>query len=133
MMTSAEPDILARIKITSGEVSLICETLDTPTAEAVLNALPMRGRANIWGAEVYFAVPVECELEPEARDLLEWGEIAYWPPGNAICVCFGATPASTSTELRLASAANVFARTTDDVRLFDRVRAGEIVGVELLE
>lgn len=123
---------MARIKITSGDASIDCVLLETATAWSILDALPLEGRASLWGEEVYFSVPVKCDTEPEARDLLKIGEIAYWPPGDAICICFGPTPASTDSEPRLASVGNVFARTEDDVRAFADVKSGARVTVELL-
>ncbi len=122
---------MARIKISSGTAVLICELLETPTAAALPDLLPLEGRASLWGEEVYFSTPLQIAAEADARDLLEAGEIAYWPPGNAICICFGPTPVSTGSELRLASAANIFARTDDDVSAFAAVKSGATVRVEL--
>ncbi len=124
---------MATIRISSGAVAIDCTLLDTESAKAILSALPLQGRASLWGDEVYFSVPVELAAEPEARDLLNAGEIAYWPPGKAICLCWGPTPASSGNELRLASAANVFATTKAEVGAFSKVNSGDTVTVELID
>jgi hypothetical protein len=66
-----------------------------PTAEEVWNELPIEGEAQLWGDEIYFPIPVSTEAEPEAWEEVEVGDVGYWPPGNALCLFFGRTPAST--------------------------------------
>ncbi|MBT4464638.1 MAG: hypothetical protein HOC60_08150, partial [Rhodospirillaceae bacterium] len=81
--------------------------------------------------EVYFGTPVSTGLEAGARDVLETGEIAFWPPGNAIAICFGPTPVSHGDEMRLASPGNIWARALEDLSPFRQVRDGDLVSVEL--
>ena len=50
------------------------------------------------------------EEGPEARELMEVGEVAIWPPGSALCIFFGPTPASTGEEPRAASKVNPIGR-----------------------
>jgi hypothetical protein len=121
------------IRIQLGEIRVRCELLSTPTAPAIAAALPITARASIWGDEVYFSTPVEAALESDARDLMTLGEVAYWPPGKAIALGFGPTPASQGDEIRLASPANVFARAIDDLRDLASVRAGTEVEVTMAE
>lgn len=121
---------MARIRISAGSVTLHAETLDTPTAETVLAALPVEGAARTWGDEVYFEAPLEAEAEPDARAVVEPGEIAFWPAGRAIALGFGPTPISQGDEIRLAAPCNVWARTDEDVTALAAVRDGETVTVE---
>lgn len=99
------------------------------TAEAVYNKLPIEGKANLWGDEIYFTIPVTMEAE-SAKPLVEVGDIAYWPPGKAICFFFGPTPASWDKEIRPASPVNVFAHIENNARLLKLVHNGEKICIE---
>ena len=80
---------------------------DTPCAQAIWAALPLMGFATRWGDELYFSIPVDMPLESTSREILEPGELGYWPTGNAFCIFFGPTPLSQGEEIRAASAVNV--------------------------
>ena len=121
---------MRKVKMTMGAVVLEAEVLDTPTADAIYAALPIEGSANTWGDEVYFSTPVSMGEEPDARDVMEPGEIAYWPPGSAIAIAYGPTPASHGSELRLASPCNVWARALGDVKELRAVTPGTPIKVE---
>ncbi len=99
-----------RITITAGKTQFRAELNDTATALAIMEALPIEARANRWGGEIYFAIPVEAGLETGARDVVEAGELGYWPPGSAFCIFFGRTPASQGDEIRAASPVNIVGR-----------------------
>jgi hypothetical protein len=111
------------IRFEFGSLVLEAELLDTPTAEAILAALPLTSSALTWGEEVYFEVPVEVAREKNARAVITPGEIAYWPDGPAIAIGFGRTPISHGDETRLASPCNVFARALGDVKTLAVVKA----------
>jgi len=118
-----------KITITAGDISLPAELNDNPTAQAVWGALPIEGRANVWGDEIYFGIPVRAGEEPDARADMELGELAYWPPGNAFCIFFGPTPVSVDERPRAASPVNVLGRVLGDSTLFRRVRGGTLVKI----
>lgn len=121
---------MRKARITAGDASLDVILRDTPTADAIWKALPISSIASTWGEEVYFAVPVSQPREDDARDLLEMGEIAFWPDGDAIAVVFGRTPISGPGEMRLASASNIWARADGDPTVMLPVRRGDSVRVE---
>ncbi len=55
------------------------ELNDTATGKAIYGALPIRAKGQRWGGEIYFSIGVSCELEENSRDVLEEGELVYWP------------------------------------------------------
>src|SRR5215469_3330973 len=120
---------MPRIRFDFGALSLDAELLDTPTAKAVLAALPVTASVLTWGEEVYFDVPVTVACEQQARDVVTPGEIAYWPDGPATAIGSGRTPISRSGETRLASPCNVFARVLGDVKVLKSIKAGTRVQV----
>jgi len=99
------------------------------TANAVWNALPIEGKANRWGDEIYFSTPINLE-EEKGRAEVAIGDLAYWPPGSAICIFFGATPVSQHGEPRAYSPVNVFAKIVGDAAVFKGVRSGDKVTLE---
>ncbi len=124
--------MVRRIEIAAGEVSVRAELQDTETAQAVWDGLPIEGVANTWGDEIYFSTPLALPLEA-GQDIVELGDLGYWPPGRAFCIFFGPTPASTGDEIRPASPVSVFGRVTGDPRLLKTVRDGTRVRVRRSE
>lgn len=113
-----------------GEVELVASLRNTPTARAVTAALPIQSSAQTWGDEVYFATPVESELEHDAHAIVAAGEIAFWVEGQCIAIGFGPTPISQGNEIRLAARTNIWADAIDNVRLLKSVTAGESIRVD---
>ena len=120
---------MTRIRFDFGALTLDAELLDTPTARAIVAALPISSAALTWGDEVYFEVPVKAARESDARAVVTPGEIAYWPDGHAIALGFGRTPISQGDETRLASPCNIFAAALGDVKALAKVRAGAKVQI----
>jgi hypothetical protein len=117
------------IRIVAGPVALEAELNDSRTAAAIAAALPIEAKAQTWGDEIYF--DIGRALPPESpREVVEMGDLGYWPPGQAFCIFFGPTPASRGSEIRPASPVNVVGRVVGDARAFTRVRAGTRVRIE---
>lgn len=119
-----------QIRITAGNVQLEAELNDSPTAKSIAEALPIKAKGNRWGEEIYFAIPVEAGLEEDARDVLEAGELGYWPTGHAFCIFFGPTPASQGDEIRAASAVNIIGKVKGDLSALPGVPDGAEVLIE---
>lgn len=120
------------IRISAGGVEALAELGPTRTADAIWEALPIHGRANRWGDEIYFRIGLGLP-EEDAREIVEVGDLAYWPPGQAFCLFFGPTPASQGAEPRAASPVSVFGRVEGDATLFREVRDGARVALERVE
>ena len=117
------------MRITAGGVIAIATLRESRTARAVWDALPLEVPGERWGEEIYFAIPVRL-AEDEAQEVVNAGDVGYWPPGRALCIFFGPTPASRGSEIRPASPVNVFGRIDGDATLFRGVRAGTPVRLE---
>jgi len=113
-----------------GEVRALLEEDRAPkTVAALYQALPLKAQASRWGKEIYFATPVAVELE-KGVDVVEKGAIGYWPPGRALCLFFGPTPASRHPgEIRPASPVTVVGRILGDPDVLDRVRDGDPIEI----
>ncbi|MDO8683764.1 MAG: cyclophilin-like fold protein [Armatimonadota bacterium] len=117
------------VKITAGSVSALAELNDSATALRIWDALPIEARGSTWGDEIYLGIPVNCDYE-NPQEVVELGDIAYWPPGSAFCIFFGRTPASRGDEIRPASAVNVFGKIIGDSKVFKSVPDGQQVIIE---
>jgi hypothetical protein len=122
---------MAKIRIAwhAGEVT--ANLRDSPTAEKLLAVLPCESRANTWGEEVYFSLPVQTPLEADARQVVDAGTVCFWTEGNSLALPFGPTPVSKGDECRLASKCNVLGQIEGDPRTLKTVRDGEAIRVEL--
>jgi hypothetical protein len=121
---------MKKIVIKAGEVEARAQLNESATAGAIWQALPIEGSANTWGEEVYFRIPVSQDLETDARELVQLGDLGYWPQGEAFCIFFGATPISGPGEIRPASAVNIVGQLLDDPKQFLSVASGTSVRLE---
>lgn len=121
--------MMRQIRVTAGSVTALAELNDSETADSMLKALPFSSKAMTWGDEVYFSVPVRAGIE-NGIDVVNMGDLGYWPPGKAFCIFFGPTPMSRGNEIRPASAVNVFGRLLGDPRVFKAVNDGDPVSVD---
>lgn len=124
---------MRKVKMEIGPVALSAVLLDTPTADAIWEALPIASNARTWGEEVYFPTPVSLTREPDARDVVQAGEIAFWVEGDSIAIGYGRTPVSRGDEIRLAAPVNIWAQAEGDVGVLSAVSSGDPITVEKLD
>ena len=112
---------MRKIIISVEDLSITAELNETYTAEKIFEVLPLEGAVNIWGDEIYFDIPLELDLENDARADVEVGELGYWPSGPAFCIFFGPTPVSRDEKPRAYSPVNIFGRIIGDSTRFKTV------------
>ncbi|OGT28728.1 MAG: hypothetical protein A2Z17_00060 [Gammaproteobacteria bacterium RBG_16_66_13] len=120
---------MAHILITSGDVSVMVDLNDTSTAAQMLAATPFESSVNTWGEEVYFETPLTAKVEKDSRAEVRVGDVAYWPPGKALCIFFGPTPASKGSEPRAAGPVTVIGRVVGNAKLFGKLHDGDGIRV----
>lgn len=122
------------IKIISKNFEFLVELNDSKTSQEIIKKLPIVSRSNIWGNEIYFQIPVYSELE-NGIEILDTGSVAYWPPGNAFCIFFGKTPASTKDKPQAASPVTVIGKIIDNKSFPDlkKISDGDIIELKIVE
>jgi hypothetical protein len=125
-----EGSVPNRIQINAGSISHTATLRANETAAAIYNALPIEGLANRWGEEIYFSIPVQLSESEDARQVMEVGELGYWPTGSAFCIFFGPTPVSQENEPRAYSNVNPFGQIDGDASNLVDVQEGDRVRIE---
>jgi hypothetical protein len=120
-----------KIKISAGGVTAEAVlNADSPTAHAIWDVLPLESTCNIWGDEIYFTIPVSLGLDRNAKEIVEKGDLGYWPDGPAFCIFFGPTPISRGTAIKPASAVNIFGKIIGGAEVFKQVTSLAPIRVE---
>ena len=118
-----------QIEISAGDVIVTAVLNDSDTADELWASLPITARAQTWGDEIYFSIPVSVEEADDSQETVEMGAVAYWPPGSALCLFWGPTPMSAPGEIRPASAVNVMGLIDGDPTVLGGVADGTEVVV----
>jgi hypothetical protein len=80
------------------------------TVKAILDTLPILIPVHVWGEELYTdPIPVKVP-EENAKPLVNPLDVAYWPPGQAICLFFGPTPIGNKGEIKPYSPVNIIGK-----------------------
>tara|TARA_B100000524_G_C23588689_1_gene348142 strand:- start:297 stop:674 length:378 start_codon:yes stop_codon:yes gene_type:complete len=119
-----------KCKIQVKDFQMIVTLRKTITAEEIWKALPIKSVVNTWGDEVYFFTSVNALVEDDANDVINLGEIAYWPSGKAIAIGFGKTPASIDKEIRLADKCNIWGDCSIELQNIKTIKSGDKIFVE---
>jgi hypothetical protein len=119
-----------KIRILVSDLRVEAELNESKTSQLIWEALPIEAKTNLWGEEIYFAIPVKTGLETGSREVVSAGELGYWPTGHAFCIFFGPTPASRGDEIRAASAVNVIGKVLSAPKVFIKVKEGVMITLE---
>jgi len=119
------------MKLLVNNKTIYISLLDTKTAHIISKSEEFRSSISTWGDEIYFKTPIkDIKLEENARDTMDFGEIAYWVEGNSIAIGFGITPASINDEIRLVSKVNIWAKFNtkeNDIDFFKSIKGDTII------
>ena len=92
------------IRLTLERLQLGGELFDTPAAVAIAARLPLEVALTRWGDEYYGSLDLGVgPFVGEKIEEMEVGDLAYWEPGDALCLFFGPTPVSRGGKPRAAS------------------------------
>jgi len=119
-----------RIKWPKGDVVAALD--DTPTARAIVAALPAKSRASTWGEEVYFPLPVNVKKEKNAVEVVPPGTVCFWVEGRSLALPYGPTPVSKGDECRLVTTVNVLGKLAGDPRVLAGIRDGDAIEVSII-
>ena len=122
-----------QIQISTGNLTLAATLNELETANQLWESLPITGRVQIWGDEIYFSIPLNVEEELGSQETVQAGTVAYWPPGSALCLFWGPTPISAPGEIRPASAVNVVGILDNDPNLLAQVLSEAEIIIEKIE
>ena len=121
---------MKKCKITIDKIIFEVFLFESPTAHKIWNSLPISSNIKTWGKEIYFYTDVVANKEPNAKSIIEFGEIAYWPTGKAIAIGFGKTPISEKDEIRLADDCNIWGKTNFDLKKLENIAEGKPIKIE---
>jgi hypothetical protein len=114
------------INILTGQIDIIVQLNETKTAKELLGILPISSNVNTWGDEIYFSIPLKADIENGIEEV-DIGTVAFWPPGSALCIFFGKTPASQGNKPQAASPVTIIGNivNTEVIKELKKVRSGE--------
>ena len=121
---------MTQIKIEFENTSIDAVLNNSETADKIKKILPLSNSVNIWGDEIYFSIGVNDD-EIDSKEVVELGDLGYWPPGNAFCLFFGLTPASEGDKMMPASPVNIIGKILSDLEILKSIKSGEKVSVKL--
>jgi len=124
---------MKKIKIIFANFTFQAELNESPTSKKIWEQLPIESQVNTWGDEIYFEIPVDMPPEPDAHEIVEVGELGYWPVGQAFCIFFGPTPVSTDERPRAYSPVNILGKILDDCEGLKSIQNQEKVRLERLK
>jgi len=120
------------IKIIVSDITLNCRLRKNKTANEIIKLLPLISTVNTWGDEIYFEIPkINVNIEDNANDIINLGEIAFWIEENSIAIGFGKTPISKLNEIKLAARVNIWADAEypEQLKLLSKISNGHDIRI----
>ena len=114
------------INILAGQLDIKVQLNETKTANELFKILPISSNVNTWGDEIYFSIPLKADIENGIEEV-DIGTVAFWPPGSALCIFFGKTPASQGNKPQAASPVTIIGNiiNIEIIKELKKVRSGE--------
>ena len=122
---------MTQIKIEFKNVSIDAVLNNSKTANGIKKILPITNYVNTWGDEIYFSIDVD-DGEINSKEVVDLGDLGYWPPGKAFCLFFGLTPASEGDDIIPASPVNIIGKILGDLEILKTIKNGEEVSIKLV-
>ncbi|MFC4766456.1 cyclophilin-like fold protein [Effusibacillus consociatus] len=113
---------MKKIQLQVNEFCLQAVLYDTPAGQAIWDSLPISAKGNLWGDEIYFSIDARVKME-NGREVVEEGDLGFWPPGSAFCIFYGLTPVSSPGEIRPASPVEVVGKIIGDYKVLKQVKS----------
>ena len=109
------------LKFDSFEIKLNLDNSETALKLGKLSSF--KAQINTWGEKIYFET-ANLGIKPDknARDIVIFGEAAYWCEGHSIAIGFGKTPVSIDNEIRLVSKVNVFGTFSTSKKILNNLK-----------
>ena len=122
---------MTQIKIEFENTSIDAVLNNSETADKIKKILPLSNSVSTWGDEIYFSIDL-IDGENDSKEVVELGDLGYWPPGNAFCLFFGLTPASEGDKIMPASPVNVIGKILGDLEILKSIKSGDKVSIKLV-
>ena len=103
---------------------------NTETARLIAKSIPINSKIQMWGDEIYFNTNLQIQLEDDAKEVMQLGELAFWTEGSAIAIGYGKTPVSKGEEIRLIGPCNVWADADFQKSDFYNIKAGDQISLD---
>jgi len=118
-----------KIRIKVGKLEIFAQLNEGRVAGLIWEAVPLSAKVNTWGDEIYFPIPVKARAD-NPKEIVEKGDLGYWPEGSCFCIFFGPTPVSSGNEIKPASAVEIVGKVTGNPEEFKKAKRGETITLE---
>jgi hypothetical protein len=114
------------INILTSKLDIKVQLNKSKTAKELFEMLPISSNVNRWGDEIYFSIPLKADIENGIEEV-DIGIVAFWPPGSALCIFFGKTPASHGDKPQAASPVTIIGNiiNIEIIKELKEIRNGE--------